>query len=217
MIIKAKPFGTKITLLVWRILAWIFSWKFNKMKIEEVPIKKGHSYILMCNHFSFWDGFWASYICLKSIYKQEPNIKNIYIMSLLDQLKKNMWMRKLGSFSIDPGSDTINESMDFIASKLNEPGNIFLLFPQGKLESLYVRDIQMQPGIISVVRRVKSDCQIIWSSTLIEYFESLKPSIHFDLLDCGTTKDFNFREMRTKINLHHKEAIKKHLRFTEEQ
>jgi 1-acyl-sn-glycerol-3-phosphate acyltransferase len=217
MIIKAKPFRTSLTLLVWRFLAWIFSWRFNKMKIEEVAIKRDHSYILMCNHFSFWDGFWASYICLKSIYRQEPNIKNIYVMVLEKQMQQNKWLTRLGCFSVAPGTDTVNESIEYIAELLNDPGNIFLMFPQGKLESNHVRHIQVQPGIIAIVRRITGNCQMLWSSNFVEYFESLKPSIYFHMLDCGTTRDFNYRELAAKINVHHQEAIQKQYRFTKEK
>jgi hypothetical protein len=216
MIIKANPIRVKYLLLVGRFLAWLFSWRFNKMKINEVEVFKNHSYILMCNHFSFWDGFWAGYLCLKSIYKQEPTINGFYIMILEKQLEKNKWLTRLGCFSVAPGTKTVSESLDYAASILDVPGNIFLMFPQGNLESNHVRNIVVKPGIAEIVKRIEGNCQLLWSSNLIEYFESLKPSVYFHMLNCGTNHEFNLELLTANINHHHKASIKKQFRFTEE-
>lgn len=214
MIIKANPIRVKYLLLVGRFLSWLFSWRFNKMKINEVEVLKNHSYILMCNHFSFWDGFWAGYLCLKSIYKQEPNLKGFYIMVLEKQLAQHKWLTRLGCFSIAPGTITVSESLDYAASILDVPGNIFLMFPQGNLESNHVRNIVVKPGIAEIVKRINGDCQLLWSSNLIEYFESLKPSVYFHMLNCGTNHEFNLKLLTANINQHHKLAIQKQFRFT---
>ncbi len=215
MIIKANPIKFKYILWVGRFLAWLFSWRFNKMKIAEDEILKDHSYILMCNHFSFWDGFWAGYLCLKSICKQEPNVKGFYVMVLEKQLSQHLWLTRLGCFSIAPGTDTVNESLDYAATILDEPGNIFLMYPQGKIESNHVTNILIKPGIGEIIKRIKGNCQLLWSSNLIEYFESLKPSVYFHVLDCGTNHDFDLEKLTADINQHHQSAIKKQFRFTE--
>ncbi|MDQ7947773.1 MAG: lysophospholipid acyltransferase family protein [Pedobacter sp.] len=214
MIIKAKPFGPKMMLFIWRVLAILFKWRFNKMVLNDVPILQGHSYILACNHFSFWDGFWVSHICLNSFYKQNPQLKTVYIMVLEEQIVKNKWLTRLGCFSVAPGSESLTASMDYIAEILDEPGNVLLIYPQGKLESNHVRDIRVQPGITGIIKRVTGNCQLLWSSNFIDYFESLKPSVYFNMLDCGSAKDFDYRDFALKINDHHKAAMKKQFRFT---
>ena len=216
MIIKANPIRFKYILAIGGFLSWLFSWRFNKMKISEAEVLKNHSYVLMCNHFSFWDGFWAGYLCLKSIYKQEPNLKGFYIMVLEKQLEQHKWLTRLGCFSIAPGTATVGESLDYAAALLDVPGNIFLMYPQGKLESSHVRNIRIKPGISEIMGRVKGNCQILWSSNLIEYFESLKPSVYFHVLDCGTNHNFNLELLTANINQHHKLAVQKQFRFTVE-
>jgi 1-acyl-sn-glycerol-3-phosphate acyltransferase len=216
MIIKANPIRIRYLVLVGRFLAWLFSWRFNKMKIEEVELLKAHSYILMCNHFSFWDGFWAGYLCLKSIYRQMPEMKGLYIMVLEKQLAQHRWLTRLGCFSIAPGTATVNESLAYIAAKLDVPGNIFLMYPQGKIESNHVRHIIIKPGIAEIVKRINGDCQLLWSSNLVEYFESLKPSVYFHMLNCGTNHDFDLTLLSQQINVHHNAAIKKQFRHSVE-
>ena len=71
-------------------------------------------------------------------------------------------------------------------------------------------------GIYEIVKGIKGDCQLIWSSNLIEYFESTKPSAWFNLLDCGTNQDFDFEALKQKVNEHHLQAMKKNVRFTKE-
>lgn len=215
MIIKAKPIPFKVIVVVGWILTWLFRWKFNKMKIEKVPIKANHSILLMANHFSFWDGFWAGYLALHGIHKQQK-MNGFYIMVLEKQLRQNMWIRKLGCFSIAPGTDTVDESLNYAAEILSKPGNLLLLYPQGKLESNHVRKMDLKPGITQMVPRIQGDCQLIWSSNLIDYFESLKPSVYMHMLDCGTNHEFNFDTFTVAVNEHHRAAIQKQIRFTVE-
>ena len=129
----------------------------------------------------------------------------------------NPWLKYFGCFSVAPSTTTVNESLAYASELLNKPGNLVLMYPQGNLESHYVRDIVMKEGINDIVQKIQGDCQLIWSSNLIEYFESLKPSIYFHMLDCGTNRDFDFKRLGKQINDHHKAAVQKQFRFTDEQ
>jgi hypothetical protein len=92
-----------------------------------------------------------------------------------------------------------------------------LYFPQQDLESLNVRHIDFKDGIYEIITRTKGNCQLIWSSNLIEYFESTKPSAYLNLLDCGTNHDFDFEALKQKVNEHHLQSMKNNVRFTQEQ
>src|SRR5690554_5583064 len=123
MIIKAKPFPISVIIGIAYVLSWFLRLRFNKMIIKDTAIKEGYSMMLMCNHFSFWDGFWAIYLCLHAIHKKR-NLKGIYIMTLKKQLQMNPWLRYFGGFSIDPGKASVNESLDYAARILSTPGNL---------------------------------------------------------------------------------------------
>ena len=185
------------------------------MILNEVEIKPGHSYILMCNHFGFLDGFFAIYLCFKFINKKQK-LKGLYTMSVKKQMEKNRWLKYTGSFSVEPGTRSVDETLTYAADILNTPGNILIFYPQGNLESQYIRYIEFKDGIYDIATRTKGDCQLIWSSNLIEYFESTKPSAYFNLLDCGTTHNFDFEALKDKVNKHHLQAMKNNVRFTEE-
>lgn len=183
--------------------------------VNDIEIKRGHSYILMCNHFAFLDGFFAIYLYFKFINKKQK-LKGLYTMSVKKQMEKKPWLKYTGSFSVEPGTRSVDETLNYAAELLNQPGNILLYFPQGNLESINIRHIEFKDGIYEIVYRIKGNCQLIWSSNLIEYFESTKPSTYFNLLDCGTNHDFDFEALKKKVNEHHLQAMKKNVRFTEE-
>ena len=185
------------------------------MIINPIDIKPNHSYILMCNHFGFLDGFFAYYLTFKMIDKQQK-LKGLYTMSVKKQMEKNWWLKYCGSFSIDPRSWSIKESLEYAAELMNTPGNILLFFPQAELESHHIRHIDFKDGIYEIVNRIKGDCQLIWSSNLTEYFESTKPSTYFNVLDCGTNRNFDFEALKQNVNAHHLQSMRKLVRFTRE-
>ncbi len=216
MIIKERKIPRLFFKIGWFFISWLVAKRFNKLKIHEVEIKPNTSYLLLCNHFSFWDGFLAAYLVKHTIGKAAI-VNTINFMSVKKQIQMNPWLRFMGSFSVSPGKTSSGKSVAYAAEKLSTPGNVLVLYPQGNLESCHIREIEMKDGINALVPQIKGDCQIIWSSNLVEFFESLKPSINFHLLDCGTNHDFNFENLQANINQHHRLALKKQIRFTEEK
>lgn len=59
MIIKSKPLSPFLFRVCSNLIAFGLKLFTNKLKINPVDIKPGHSYILMLNHFSFTDGLYA--------------------------------------------------------------------------------------------------------------------------------------------------------------
>ncbi len=217
MIIQSKPlslFWLKVGGYCLTKLLKIFY--FNKLIIRPAEIKSDHSYILSCNHFSFGDGFLGFYLAYQVLIKQ-GKMKRLYIMSLKKQMEMNWWLRYLGSFSIEPGKYSVRETMAYAAEIMNEPGNLLLFFPQGNLESCHIRTILFQDGLSELVPKIKGKCQLLWSSNILEYFESIRPSVYFNMLDCGTSENFDFDKLQEDVNRHHKESIKQNIRFTKEQ
>lgn len=215
MIIKAKPLPFFFIKWGSSFLMWFVRKRFNKMVINQIDIKPNHSYILMCNHFGFLDGFFAYYLIFKMIDKQQK-LKGLYTMSVKKQMEKKPWLKYWGSFSVEPGRWSIKQSLEYAAELLHTPGNILLFFPQAELESQHIRYIDFKDGIGEIVNRINGDCQLIWSSNLTEYFESLKPSAYFNVLDCGTNHTFDFEVLKQNVNTHHLQSMKKLVRFTKE-
>jgi hypothetical protein len=213
--IKARPLPVGFMKWGASVILWFVRKFFNKMIITGIEIKPGHSYLLMCNHFGFLDGFLAFYLMLNEIDKKQK-IKGIYMMSLKKQMEKNWWLKYIGAFSISPGIRSIEESLNYASEILSEPNNLLLFYPQQNLESSHIRTIEFKEGISVIVPKIKGKCQLIWCSILMEYFESTRPSVYFNMLDCGTNQDFDFEKLKADVNKHHRRAIEKNIRFTKE-
>ena len=216
MIINAKPVPLPLIRMGSLFLMWFFRRRFNKMIIKnEIAIRPGHSYVLMCNHFGFLDGFFAYYLCFKYIDKKQK-LKGLYTMSVKRQMEKNWWLKYCGSFSVDPGKRSVRESLAYAAELLDTPGNILLYYPQAELETSHIRYIEFKDGIYEIVTKISGNCQLIWSSNILDYFESTKPSATLSLLDCGTNRQFDFEKLKENVNKHHLDAMRKNARFTKE-
>jgi hypothetical protein len=125
-----------------------------------------------------------------------------------DHIKKRMFFNLLGGFSINRESKEVVKSLQYAANLLDNPKNLVTVFPQGALVSNHSEEINIERGIDYIVKKIKGDCQIIYYSAFIDYFESLKPSVYIHFLNCGTNHNFNYEKVKALINLHHKNALK---------
>jgi hypothetical protein len=125
-----------------------------------------------------------------------------------DHLQKRMFLNRLGGFSINRKSKEVVTSLQYTAELLNNPKNLVTVFPQGELVSNHTDEINIERGVDYIVKKIKGDCQVIYYSAFIEYFESMKPSVYIHFLDCGTNHNFDYEKVRALINDHHKKALK---------
>jgi 1-acyl-sn-glycerol-3-phosphate acyltransferase len=175
---------------------------FNRIIVTPFTPKPGHSVLLLCNHFSWWDGFLAGYLATWHLKRK------FYIMMQEDHLRKRMLFNLLGGFSIEKGSRETVKSLLYAADLLNTPENLVAVFPQGALISNHATEITIERGIERLIKNIKGPCQIVYSCTLIDYFESLKPSAYIHLLDCGTAGETPFDELVKNVNEFHRQTLK---------
>jgi len=175
---------------------------FNTLQFNPVTIKPGHSVLLLCNHFSWWDGFLSDWITTQTIHRR------FHIMMQHDHLEQRKWLRYMGGFSVKRNAKDVVQSLNYTAQLLSDPNNMVTVFPQGQLISNHATDINIERGIGHIIKKVEGNCQIVYYSAFVEYFESFKPSVYFHLLDCGTNKDFDLDRLRTQINTFHQQALK---------
>jgi len=175
---------------------------FNRLVVSPFMPREGHSILLLCNHFSWWDGLWGNYLAYWHLNRK------LYIMMQEDHLQKRMLLNLFGGFSINRSSRAMIESLQYAANLLNNPENLVVVFPQGKLISNHTTEIEVERGIELLIKNIKGPCQIIYSCALIDYFESLKPSVFFHLFDCGIVGKTSFAKLTQQINEFHRQALK---------
>lgn len=175
---------------------------FNRLVVKPFTPKPGHSVLLLCNHFSWWDGLWGNYLAYWHLKR------DLYIMMQEDHLQKRMLLNLFGGFSINRSSREMIKSLQYAAGLLNNPENLVVVFPQGELISNHTTEIKVEKGIERLIKNIKGPCQIVYNCALIDYFESLKPSVFFHLYDCGVAGEVSIDELIEKINTFHQHALK---------
>ncbi|WP_219009213.1 1-acyl-sn-glycerol-3-phosphate acyltransferase [Aquimarina litoralis] len=134
---------------------------------KELPI------LMISNHFSFYDGFIQILLNLK-VFKRRFNF-----MMLEKELRKNMILTKIGASSISKGKKSSIESLDYAVEMLQNKKNLFLFFPQGKIQSIYTRKFTFEKGLLShILKNTKNDYQLVYNINLIKYGAKLRPDIY---------------------------------------
>jgi 1-acyl-sn-glycerol-3-phosphate acyltransferase len=150
---------------------WLVGKEFHQFIYNAIQIDKNRSVLLIANHFSFWDGLIL--FCLNDkMFK-----KKFHVMILQDTAKKIGVLRYGGAFSVNKGSRSMLESLDYAAQLLNDSGNLVLMFPQGRLFSNFVSRVKFEKGIIKLIEKAKDNYQIIFAATFIQYIKHKKPSV----------------------------------------
>ena len=154
---------------------------FQEIRFDDLTIDKAKSVLLLANHFSWWDGF--------ILYRlnQIRFCKKFHIMILEETVRKVSFMKYLGAFSIKKNSRDVITSLNFAASLLNDPQNMVLIYPQGKLYSNFSDHINFEKGITKIVQLAGNNLQIIFAVTFVENFKHKKPSVKVYLTNQATT------------------------------
>ena len=145
---------------------------FNSVKVVGDVDTTNNSVLLIANHISWWDGFWALHLSL-NIFK-----KKYHFMMLEPELKKRWLFSYSGGFSIAHGAKSMIESLNYTADLLQDKNNLVLMFPQGKLHSMYHDDFKFQKGVERILQKTP-ETKVVFLATLIDYFEHPKPDVYF--------------------------------------
>jgi 1-acyl-sn-glycerol-3-phosphate acyltransferase len=174
---------------------------FYKINFNTVEVDKERSILLIANHFSIWDGlilYWVTHRLLT---------KKFHVMILEDTAKKEPMLKYGGAFSINKGARSILHSIDHAAQLLNDPQNLVLIFPQGKLHSNFVDEIRFEKGVMKIMDKAKDKFQLIFAATFIENLQHKKPTANV-YLSSHTMGTFENIEALTHSYQQHYKAAK---------
>ena len=82
-----------------------------------------------------------------------------------------------GAFSINKKSRGMLESLDYAAELLENPQNLVLIFPQGKLYSNFANEINFEKGMMKIIQKAEGNFQLLFATTFIQYFKHRKQSV----------------------------------------
>ena len=128
-------------------------------------------------------------------------------MMMEEQLKKHLFFRKLGAFSIHKKSRSAIGSLCYAAEKLESSKNMLLMFPQGEIHSQHAGNFLFEKGLDRILMKVKSPIQVLMVANVLDYFSKPKPTLYQYLSSPQETSGFTCKELQDKYNRFYKECI----------
>ena len=145
--------------------------RYHTVSIENHFADNGNAVLLIGNHVGWWDGFWAMYLNLKVLKRK------FHFMMLEEQLMRYRFFNYTGAFSVDKGSRSVVESIRYASDLLNDSKNMLLMYPQGRLHSMYEHHFQFEKGIERILKNRERKVQVVFSANLVDCFTEPKPSL----------------------------------------
>lgn len=196
MIYNKKNFF--ITPIIHHYIKWIVGRQFHELLFNTINIDKNRSVLLVANHFSFWDGL-ILYCVNDKLLK-----KKLHVM-VLKENGSLTFLKYVGAFSVTKNSRDIIASLDHSVALLNDPQNLVLIFPQGKLFSNFVTDIHFEKGVWHIMQKAAGKFQLVFASTFIQYFKHKRPNATVYLKnDAGSYN--NLTELKQAYQQHYSSA-----------
>lgn len=154
---------------------WKCNRNFNPVKLTGKFTDKNLPVLLISNHISWWDGFWAMYLNLKVLKRK------FHFMMLEEQLKKYWFFNYTGAFSINKKSRNMIESLNYYRDLLDNKKNMVLIFPQGEIQSMHNQKFTFEKGLERILKNKEGKIQIVFLANLPDYFSNPKPGLfqHF--------------------------------------
>ena len=145
--------------------------RYHTVSIENHFADNGNAVLLIGNHVGWWDGFWAMYLNLKVLKRK------FHFMMLEEQLLRYRFFNYTGAFSVNKGSRSVVESIRYASELLNDSENMLLMYPQGRLHSMYEHHFQFEKGIERMLKNTENEVQVVFSANLVDCFTEPKPSL----------------------------------------
>jgi len=160
------------------LISWIFrcyvrfivNKQFESIIFDKISLEGNKSILLIANHFSFWDSL-ILFCVNERLFK-----KKAYVMVLEKTMRKQSFLKYGRAFSVGKKPRDIIESLNYATRLLNEPGNLVLMFPQGKLYPNFVEHVHFEKGVLHIIQKTNPEVQLVFAATFVQYFKHKKPT-----------------------------------------
>jgi 1-acyl-sn-glycerol-3-phosphate acyltransferase len=183
-----------------RYAVWIIKRHFKTIRLIGRFEDKNLPIILISNHISWWDGFWAMYINLNMLKRK------FHFMMLEEQLQKFWFFNYTGGFSVNKKSKSLLETISYTHELLQNKENMVLIFPQGEIQSMHNQKIEFEHGLERILKNLEGKVQLVFLVNLVDYFSSPKPGIYFYLREHAGS-DFNTTAIQIAYNRFYEQCI----------
>ena len=187
----------------------VFSWyiryivkrDFSAHKFNKIAVNPNEAILLLANHFSWWDGF-LMFQLNRLLFK-----KQFHVLVTDEDYRAHWFLKYVGAFAAENNGKDVLGTLLHAGQLLNDPNNLVLLFPQGKLYSAYVGSIAFEKGVMQVVNESKKKFQIIFAANVIDYSER-KPVVFTALKRWEAEEYMSLQLLKREYNKHYDQATK---------
>ncbi len=151
---------------------WKINRHFHAVNIMGSFQERNLPVLIIANHVSWWDGLWVMLLNIRLLNRK------FHFMMLSEQMKKSRWFNYVGGYSVQKKSKSIIESLQYTLELLSSNRNMVLLFPQGKIQSIYTPSIQFERGIDHILKRTNGNVQVLFLANMVDYFSNAKPTLY---------------------------------------
>jgi len=203
----------KKNIIIYRFFAWYISFIIKKdfaaFNYESLTLKKESSVLVLANHFSWWDGFFIFYLNQR-IFKKE-----FHVLVNAENYNNVSFLKYLGAFAAAKSGKDILDTLSYAGELLNNPNNLVLVFPQGKLHSNHLQDISFEKGVMQIIKASKKNINIIFAATFIDYFSKRKPSAYTYLQNWEIEEYTSLQLLKSAYNKHYNASLVKQTQINE--
>lgn len=163
----------KNSIIFWTMhfyVKWLLRKQFHEIIFNTVEIDTSRSVLLIANHYSFWDTLILYTVNTKLLKK------NFHVMILEETSREQPFLKYAGAFSVNKRSRDLLKSLDYAAQLLNDPKNLVLIYPQGKLYSNFVNEVNFEKGVSRITKQVQGSFQLVFAAAFVQYFKHKKPT-----------------------------------------
>jgi len=199
--------------IIYNFFSWyiqlIIKKDFAAFKYDQVEMKTDSSILLLANHFSWWDGFFIFYIN-KKVFK-----KQFHVLVNAENYNKVGFLKYLGAFAAENKGKDVLETLNYAGKLLDDPHNLVLIFPQGKLHSNHLKNISFEKGVMQMINASQKKINIIFAATFIDYFAKRKPTAYTYLQNWENEEYVSLQLLKSAYNKHYDQSVVKQTQITE--
>lgn len=187
-----------------RLIYAFFSWYINRIigsdfqrfEYNKIEIDPNRSILVLANHFSWWDGFLL--FQLNRLFLR----KRFHIMVTEENYKQHSFLKYLGAFSVKKKSRSVIETLEYAGKLLDDPQNLVVIFPQGKLYSSYNNDIVFEKGLMNLINSSAKNFQYLFVAVFTDYFQNRKPVVKAYLQTWEGAEFTSLQLIKSEFNKH---------------
>ena len=198
------------------IIQQFFSWytgflirrDFSAFTYDQITVAPDEAVLLLANHFSWWDGF-LLFQLNRLVFK-----KDFHILVGQSDFEQRWFLKYLGAFAPSAkGKDTV-ETLLYAGRLLDNPANLVLLFPQGKVYSAHVGTVNFEKGVMQVVNASQKKFKIVFAATFADYFSNRKAVIKTSLRSWEAAEYVSLQLLKSEYNKHYSKSLKEQTKVT---